>query len=197
MQVNNQAGLTFEAGLRAPLRQDPDIIMVGETRDVETASISRACGDHGASCIFNVTRIMRHPPLSVWKTWTDALHGVKFADRDRRAEADAQGPSGRYEEAPPTEEEVMMLGGSTERIRRANGCPLCNYTGYRGATAIHEIPLIDREVRKMIMDGASVEAIQNYAVSSQGMKTLKECAVGLVKQGITTIEELRKVAYYA
>ena len=49
----------------------------------------------------------------------------------------------------------------------------------------------------MIMDGASVEAIQNYAVSSQGMKTLKECAVGLVKQGITTIEELRKVAYYA
>ncbi|WP_411338145.1 GspE/PulE family protein [Ruminococcus gauvreauii] len=198
MQVNNQAGLTFEAGLRALLRQDPDIIMVGETRDVETASISVRAAITG-HLVFSTlhtnnaaSSIVRLEDMGLMPYMvSSSLTGIVAQRLMRKVCPDC------CEEVPPTEEEVMMLGGSTERIRRANGCPLCNYTGYRGRTAIHEILLIDREVRKMIMDGASVETIQNYAVSSQGMKTLKECAVGLVKQGITTIEELRKVAYYA
>lgn len=75
--------------------------------------------------------------------------------------------SGLLREVPPTEEEVMMLGGSTERIRRANGCPLCNYTGYRGRTAIHEILLIDRSTEDD-HGRASVEAIQKLCGEQSG-----------------------------
>ena len=83
------------------------------------------------------------------------------------------------------------------RIRRAKGCPLCNYTGYRGRTAIHEILLIDKNIRKLITTGVTSEEIEEYAVEHQSMRTLKLCGMQMVLEGVSTIEELQKVAYYA
>ncbi|WP_249303514.1 GspE/PulE family protein [Qiania dongpingensis] len=198
MQVNNQAGLTFETGLRALLRQDPDIIMVGETRDVETAAISVRAAITGhlvfstlhtndaASSIVRLEDMGLQPYMV-----SSSLVGI-IAQRLMRKVCPDCG-----EHIVPTEEERQILGEDVKTIRQAKGCPLCNYTGYRGRTAIHEIIQIDRTMRKMIQDGASVEEIQDYAVMEQGMRTLRECGINLVKDGITTVEELKKVAYYS
>ena len=81
-------------------------------------------------------------------------------------------------------------------IRKACGCPACNHTGYRGRIAVHEILMIDREVRRLITEGAPVEEIKEYAVRNQGMRTLKQAALHYLENGITTVEEVMKVAYY-
>ena len=100
-------------------------------------------------------------------------------------------------EEDPTAEEAELLGPFVPRVRRAKGCNMCNNTGYRGRTAIHEMVLIDDQIRKMITNHTSMEEIAEYAVREQGMKTLKESAVERVKLGITTVDELLKVAYYS
>ena len=133
MQVNNQAGLTFEAGLRALLRQDPDVIMVGETRDVETASISvRAAITghlvfstlHTNDAVSSIARLedMGLVPYMV----SSSLVGI-IAQRLMRKVM-----SGMCRGAEPTEEEAAMLSPAASRIMRPKGCPACNYTGYRG-----------------------------------------------------------------
>lgn len=196
MQVNNQAGLTFETGLRALLRQDPDIIMVGETRDVETASISvRAAITghlvfstlHTNNAASSVARLedMGLMPYMV----ASSLVGVIAQRLMRKVCPDCA------EETAPTEEEAALLGANVRRIKRAKGCPLCNYTGYRGRIAIHEIMKVDRTVRKMILAGASEEEIGDYAAEHQNMQTLQDSGCRLVAEGITTMEELKKIAY--
>lgn len=196
MQVNNQAGLTFEIGLRALLRQDPDVIMVGETRDGETASISvRAAITghlvfstlHTNDAVSSVSRLedMGLAPYMV----AGSLVGV-IAQRLMRKVCPDCG-----EEVWTTEEEAGMLGGM-QKIKKAKGCAQCNYTGYRGRIAIHEILYVDKEVRRMIMEDAPAEEILEYAIGQQKMRTLKDCGMELVQKGVTTMEELYKVAYY-
>jgi type IV pilus assembly protein PilB len=79
---------------------------------------------------------------------------------------------------------------------RAKGCGKCNNTGYRGRIAVHEVLPMTRALREMIVAGATTEEIKDYGVQELGMKTLKESALELVEQGVTTMEELVKVAYY-
>ncbi|MDD3403018.1 MAG: GspE/PulE family protein [Hespellia sp.] len=198
-QVNNQAGMTFEVGLRALLRQDPDVIMVGETRDAETASISvRAAITghlvfstlHTNDASSSVVRLvdMGMQPYMV----ANSLVGI-IAQRLMRKVCPECG-----EETEVTAEEAEMLGCEPGRlVKKAKGCPVCNYTGYHGRIAVHEIIVIDKLLRKMISEGASAEEITQYAVRNQHMRTLKDCAAELVEQGVTTMEELLKVAYYA
>ncbi len=81
-------------------------------------------------------------------------------------------------------------------VKKACGCPACNHTGYRGRIAVHEILTIDKEVRRMITDGVQVEEIKEYAVKKQGMRTLKQSALYYLRSGVTTVEEVTKVAYY-
>ncbi len=196
-QVNNQAGLTFEAGLRALLRQDPDIIMVGETRDVETATISVRSAITG-HLVFSTlhtndaaSSVIRLEDMGLMPYMVaNSLVGVIAQRLMRKVCPDC------CEESVPTAEEARMLGPDVKRIKRAKGCPQCNYTGYRGRIAIHEILMIDRDVRKMIIDGASAEEIQDYAVEHQQMHTLKEAGIQMVKNGVSSFEELKKVAYY-
>lgn len=198
MQVNNQAGLTFDSGLRALLRQDPDVIMVGETRDVETAVISvRAAITghlvfstlHTNDAVSSISRLedMGLQPYMV----SSSLVGI-IAQRLMRKICPDCGES-----YIPTAEERRMLGEDATEIKRAKGCASCNYTGYRGRIAIHEIIEIDKEIRSMILQGAATEEVLEYAIESQHMQTLRDCGVKLVKQGISTIEELRKIAYYS
>lgn len=197
MQVNNQSGLTFEVGLRALLRQDPDIIMVGETRDAETASISVRAAITG------------HLVFSTLHTNDAASAAVRLMDMGVEPYMIASSlvgiiaqrlvrkvcPScGQWSEM--TEEEALFTGRRLPRVMRAHGCSQCNHTGYRGRIAIHEILPVTRQVREMITGGAVTEQIKDYAVQELGMKTLKTSAIELVEQGVTTMEELIKVAYY-
>lgn len=198
VQVNNQAGLTFESGLRALLRQDPDVIMVGETRDMETASISvRAAITghlvfstlHTNDAVSSIARLedMGLKPYMV----SSSLVGIIAQRLMRKICPDCA------EEARLSVEEANILGLKHCVVKQPKGCPVCNYTGYRGRIAIHEILVIDKEIRKMITEEASAEEMLEYAVTQQHMKTLKDCGIELVENGITTIEELLKVAYYS
>jgi type IV pilus assembly protein PilB len=196
MQVNNTAGLTFEVGLRALLRQDPDIIMVGETRDAETASISVRAAITG------------HLVLSTLHTNDAASSVVRLVDMGVEPYMIASSlvgivaqrlvrkvcPScGQWEEMSLEEEQVV--GRRLERVRHAKGCRQCNNTGYKGRIAIHEILYVDKQVRDMITQGAPVEDIKQYAIDYQGMHTLKQSAMELVEDGTTTVDELLRVAY--
>ena len=197
MQVNNTAGLTFDVGLRALLRQDPDIIMVGETRDVETASISVRSAITG-HLVFSTlhtndasSSVIRLEDMGLQPYMVaNSLVGI-IAQRLMRKVCPDCG-----EESIPTAEERRILGTDIKKIMHPKGCPQCNYTGYKGRVAIHEVLMIDRQVRQMIMDGASAEAIQDYAVENQNMKTLKDAGLKMVEDGVSSVEELRKVAYY-
>lgn len=203
MQVNPLAGLTFETGLRALLRQDPDIIMVGETRDSETAAISVRAALTGhlvfstlhtndaASSAIRLKDMGLEPYLIA-----NSMVGVVAQRLMRKVCTDCS----KLEEITPEEERLLGISLSyTEKprmIRKACGCPACNHTGYRGRIAVHEILMIDREVRRLITEGTPVEEIKEYAVRNQGMRTLKQAALHYLENGITTVEEVMKVAYY-
>lgn len=197
-QVNPVAGMTFENGLRALLRQDPDIIMVGETRDGETASISVRAAITG------------HIVLSTLHT-NDAISSiVRLADMGLDRYLIANSLVGivaqrlmrkvcphcaRKMAATPAEKQ--LLGRDVEFVTRGTGCTQCSGTGYRGRIAIHEIVSIDREMRRMISRGAEVDELEEYAKRTQNMQFLRDKGVALVREGVTTPEELVKVAYYA
>ncbi len=197
MQVNNVAGLTFEVGLRALLRQDPDVIMVGETRDAETAQISVRAAITG------------HLVLSTLHTNDAASSVVRLIDMGVEPYLIANSLVGIVaqrlvrkvcsfcaKEEDMTEEEVSIAGRRFPKVMHACGCNQCNGTGYKGRISIHEILPVDKKVREMITNGNSVEEIKQYAIRSLGMSTLKESALALVESGKTTVDELIKVAYY-
>lgn len=197
MQVNNVAGLTFEIGLRALLRQDPDIIMVGETRDAETASISVRAAITG------------HLVLSTLHTNDAASSVVRLIDMGVEPYMIANSLVGIIaqrlvrkvcpycaEWGMMTEEEVVTCGVRFPQIKHAKGCRQCNNTGYKGRVSIHEILVVDKDVRDMITKGLAVEEIKQFAITNQGMDTLKNSALKLVEDGTTTVDELIKVAYY-
>ena len=93
--------------------------------------------------------------------------------------------------------ERKVLGIEVSGVRRGKGCERCNHTGYSGRIAIHEMLMIDGEIRKMISERAAMDQIEAYAIEKQGMKTLKSQAALLVADGLTTVEEMERVAYYS
>ncbi len=203
MQVNNQAGLTFKAGLRALLRQDPDIIMLGETRDEETAQISVRAAVSGHLVLSTlhtadaVSSVMRLREMGIPQYMIAAsLVGVVAQRLVRRI-----CPNCGYYDTPTAEESAALSGGTAEtgnnilKIRRSRGCSQCNNSGYKGRTAIHEMITVDSEVRRMITEGVSKEDIESYAKDVQGMKPLRESAAEFVEMGITSVEEFLKVSY--
>lgn len=196
-QVNVVAGMTFESGLRSLLRQDPDIIMVGETRDAETASISVRAAITG-HLVFStlhtndaVSSIIRLIDMGVEPYMVaNSLIGL-VAQRLVRVICPECG-----EWREPTDDERVFIGDNIKRVRHGRGCNTCNHTGYMGRRSIHEILNIDRNMRKMITARASMETLEEYAVTNLHMTTLKSEALKLVEEGVTTVEELKKVAYY-
>lgn len=195
-QVNPVAGLTFDTGLRALMRQDPDIIMVGETRDGETAgtSVRAAITGHIVLSTLHtndaVSSIVRLEDMGV-ETYlvANSLVGL-VAQRLLRKVC----PHCAKEYAT-TEQERVFLGEDVRTVKRGMGCPKCNQTGYSGRIAVHEILEIDNQIRKMIMGHSSTEEITEYAREHQHMRTLKESGLMLVKEGVTTPEELLKISY--
>ncbi|MBE7070045.1 MAG: type II secretion system protein GspE [Ruminococcaceae bacterium] len=197
VQVHPQAGLTFEIGLRALMRQDPDIIMVGETRDAETATIAIRAAITGhlvlstlhtndaASTVVRLIDMGAEPYLL-----SSALAGVVAQRLVRKVCPHCA----RLERL--TEAQKDFVGHDIPTAKAPVGCVHCHGAGYLGRTAIHEVLVVDKEMRKMVAANATAEEMKKYAIEKQGMVTLKQACIKLVEQGITTMEELERVAYY-
>ena len=198
IQVNPKAGLTFAAGLRAIVRQDPDIIMVGEIRDSETAEIairSAITGHLVLSTLHTndaVSAISRLIDMGIEPYLISAsLVGVISQRLLRKVCSNCRVP---YEIEPhhlavPGFEE---LAGVT--LYRGKGCSACNYTGYKGRVPVHEILVVSRQHRQLIAQKAPIDEIKDLSIK-MGMSTLKEECIKLIRRGVTTIDEVIRVSY--
>ena len=195
-QVNPVAGLTFDVGLRALMRQDPDIIMVGETRDGETAgtSVRAAITGHMVLSTLHtndaVSSIVRLEDMGV-ETYlvANSLVGLVAQRLVRKVCPHCA------RQMETTEQERLFLGEDVRVVTRGIGCTKCNNTGYKGRIAVHEILAINNDIRRMIINHTTIEEINRYAREVQHMRTLKESGLILVKEGKTTPEELLKISY--
>lgn len=197
VQVNEDIGMTFASGLRSILRQDPDIIMIGEIRDLETAQISirsSLTGHlvlstlHTNSSVAALTRLidMGIEPFLI----SSSLTGVVAQRLVRRVCRDCS------EVLPPTEREKEIFqanGLEINYIHKGRGCPSCTMTGYRGRIAIHEVLTLDNRIRELIMNAESAFKIRQY-VQESGMKFLLADGLLKVAEGLTTTEEVLRVA---
>jgi type IV pilus assembly protein PilB len=194
-QVNTETGTTFGKLLRSFLRQDPDIILVGEIRDLETAQIAVQASLTGhlvlstlhtndaPSSVIRLVDLGMEPFLL-----TATIEGV-VAQRLVRTVC-----RGCREEYAPKEEELMELALRPEDVRgkhfaRGKGCDKCHGSGYKGRMAIFEILTMDDELRDMIMKNASTNALRAYA-RKRGMRTLRESGLLAIYEGQTTIDEV-------
>jgi len=194
-QVNNKVDMTFARGLRAILRQDPDVVMVGEIRDLETAQIAVQASLTGhlvLSTLHTNTAagaITRMEDMGVEAfLLSSSLLGV-LAQRLVRTLC----PSCK-EAHPVTEEERLLLGESTPHnavIYRAVGCEDCNNKGYRGRTGIHELLLVDDKVREQIHNGKGEQSIEKYI--RQSTLSIRQDGFDKVLEGVTTLEEVLRV----
>jgi type IV pilus assembly protein PilB len=197
MQANPAIGLTFAVGLRAILRQDPDVIMVGEIRDYETAEMAvRAALTghlvfstlHTNDAVGTIVRLLNMgiEPFLVCSALT-----MSVAQRlVRKICPECKEP------VEPTPDMLAGLGlDPRDReiiFYRGRGCPKCKGTGYFGRTGIFEILEVNQRIKDLILQGALPETIHRMAVE-QGMVTLKQCAVKKVLAGITTFSEVLRV----
>lgn len=198
INVNTKAGLTFAAGLRSILRQDPDIIMIGEIRDKETAQIAIRAAITG------------HLVLSTIHTNDAPSSVLRLIDMDIEPYLVATSVVGVIAQRlvrkicprckvnyAASDYEKKLLGLETDKtliLHKGNGCGYCNNTGYVGRTGAYEIMEITREHRETIMQTESSDVIRDLSIR-KGMKTINIACKDLVLSGITTIEELAKTAY--
>jgi type IV pilus assembly protein PilB len=196
VQVNTKAGLLFSTGLRSILRQDPDIIMVGEIRDEETAKIAVRAAITGHFVISTLhtndapSTVMRLQDMGIKPFLLAAsLRGIVAQGLVKKICTNCKI---KYE-ASKIEKDLLGLEGSVI-LHKGKGCPKCCYKGYSGRTAIHEILKVDKLVRDAIQAGKSADEL-TFVARHKGMKTLEDNCRELVLEGITTTEEYSKVAY--
>ena len=194
--INEKTGMTFASGLRSILRQDPDIIAVGEIRDGETAEIAMRASITGHVVLSTihtndaVGTIERLNDIGVEPFLTSsALRGVISQRLVRRI-------CTRCRQAyTPTEEDLERLGGDVPagaQFYRGVGCSECNNRGYKGRIAVFEMLLVTRSIRALISQGAKREVIEEQ-LRKEDFVTLHENAVRLVLEGTTTVDEVTRV----
>jgi type IV pilus assembly protein PilB len=198
VQVNDNVGRTFAAVLRSFLRQDPDVILVGETRDLETAQISiRAALTghlvfttlHTNDCPSTVARLfdMGIQPFLL----SSALLVILAQRLGRRICKDCKQPfEGQEEDLVPYGHVPQGLGRVT--FYKGKGCATCNFTGMKGRVAIYEVMPIGEALRDMILKSAPTSELREQA-QKDGMKTLRQAGLMKVLEGTTTIEEVLRV----
>ncbi len=198
VQVNPPAGVTFATALRAFLRQDPDVILVGEIRDLETASIAAQAAltghlvlttMHTNNALQAVTRLIQIgvEPFLV----APSIIGVMAQRLTRRL---CENCKEKYALTPSEIEQIFDWDGSTEVFfHRPKGCEACNFTGYSGRIAIHELFIIDEGMRQHIARNASIIEIQEYAHSA-GFTTMRYDGLKKVLMGLTSIEEVNQTS---
>ena len=195
VQIHDAIGLNFATALRSFLRQDPDIIMVGEIRDFETAemAIKAALTGHLVLSTLHTndapSTIVRLLNMGVESFLVSSAVNLVVAQRlVRRVCAECRA----VEEVP--DDALIGLGVREDELGtficyRGKGCPVCNGTGYRGRVALYEVMAMDERIREMVLIGASAAEIKREAVS-QGMITLRRSGINKLKQGITSISEV-------
>ncbi|MDX2439251.1 MAG: ATPase, T2SS/T4P/T4SS family [Desulfobacterales bacterium] len=193
IQLNRKAGMTFADGLRSILRQDPDVIMVGEIRDAETATIAvqAALTGHRVFSTLHTNdaagAITRFVDMGVEPFLVSSVMTASFAQRLVRTIC----PQCKKPFKPPQEVlEFWGLDGSENtNFMKGKGCFNCLNTGYKGRTGIYEVLIIDDMIQKMILKNSSSQEITRAAIQAGSLTTLKENAAEKVRQGITTFEE--------
>lgn len=200
VQVKEEIGLTFAAALRSFLRQDPDIIMVGEIRDFETAEIAVKAALTGHLVLSTLhtndapSTISRLLNMGIEPFLVSASVLLILAQRlCRKICKDCK--EGEKVPIPA----IVNLGFSEQEARsikcyKGKGCNICNGTGYKGRIALYEVMPVRDEVKELILEGASAGEIKNTAVRL-GMRTLRMSGISKIKEGVTTIEEVLRVTF--
>ncbi|MFQ3573995.1 MAG: type IV-A pilus assembly ATPase PilB [Thermodesulfovibrionales bacterium] len=200
VQMKEEIGLNFAAVLRSFLRQDPDIILVGEIRDFETAEIAIKAALTGHLVLS--TLHTNDAPSTITRLVNMGIEPVLISTSVILILA--QRLARRICTTCKTEDNVsekvlIKLGCTPEEAKDmkcyiGKGCPECNNTGYRGRLAIHEIMPIKEEIKELILSGASAAEIKKEAIRL-GMSTLRKSGINKIKQGLTTIEEVLRVTF--
>lgn len=198
VEVNQKAGLTFASALRSILRQDPDIIMIGEIRDSETAEIAVRAAITGHLVLSTIhtndapTTVDRLIDMGVENFLiSSSLIGVISQRLVRKICPYCK------EEYTPDPEELFALGLNDDReykFYRGKGCNYCSNKGYLGRTGIYEIMAVNRELRSMMLKNNGIDELSDAAVRN-GMKTIREGCIEKILKGETTVEEYMRVAY--
>ena len=193
IQLNRKAGMTFASGLRSILRQDPDVVMVGEIRDAETAGIATQAALTGHRLLSTVhtndaagavTRLM---DMEIEPFLVASVLLVSFAQRLVRVNCP-------YCKEPYKPTQEALSGWGLDKVKgadfqRGKGCAQCMHTGYRGRTGVFEILTNDEMIRKLILDGKTAQEITKTARAAGMLRTLRDDAADKVVAGITTLEE--------
>ena len=204
--VNVKAGMTFSAGLRAMLRQDPDVIMVGEMRDKETATIAMEAALTGHLVLSTLhtndapsatTRLtdMEVEPFLI----SSAVIGVLAQRLVRQICSHCKESYTAQRESLlrygfPLPDEIGADTGGEITLFKGKGCDHCKGTGYRGRTGVHELLIMTDDIRDEILKRGPAHLVRNLAVQS-GMKTLQMDAVSKILMGVTSVDEVLRVLY--
>jgi len=199
LQVNSKIGLTFASYLRSILRHDPDIVLVGEIRDSETADIAVRASLTGHLVLSTlhtndapsaVTRLvdMGVEPYLV----SSCLEGVIAQRLVRRVCSKCAVPSDVDPALLPELESQFGTLPDLSGVKHGEGCAECNYTGYRGRTALHEIMMMDDDIRSEIIGNRPANVIRECA-EEKGLKSLRQKGWGMVVNGMTSVEEVLRV----
>jgi type IV pilus assembly protein PilB len=199
IQTNEQAGITFATGLKSILRQDPDVILVGEIRDVETTRVavqSALTGHFVVSSLHatdSVSALHRFLDMGIESFLiASSVLGVVGQRLLRRI-----CPSCKTSYTPSPEELDFYHdsgGAQSEGFFTGTGCNFCSHTGYNDRIGVYELLIMSPELRRLVVGWATQEELRSMAVR-QGMRTMRQEAIGLVDQGITTIEEVIRSMY--
>ncbi len=195
--VNEKVGVTFASALRALLRQDPDIILVGEIRDPETAQIATQAALTGHLVLSTLhtndapTALTRLLDLGVASYLVASTVDAVLAQRLVRVIC----PQCKYATEPDkaTARRIDVAALNLETIWRGRGCDECRGTGYRGRTGVHELLVMDNHLRVEVQGRRGSEELRALAVE-KGMRTLQEDGFRLVRAGVTTLDEVMRVA---
>lgn len=198
VQVNVKAGMTFAAGLRSILRHDPDIVMIGEIRDQETALIaveSALTGHlvlstlHTNSAAAALTRLteMGVEPFLI-SSAVDCVVAQRLARRLCRECREEYVPSREALEKA----KFPVTGDELPKLYKARGCNKCNNTGYKGRVGVYEALVVSEAIERLTVDRATSDEIQRVAVE-EGMMTLRQDGIEKARQGMTSVEEVMRV----
>ena len=196
VQVNSKAGMTFASGLRALLRQDPDVIMIGEIRDYETAEIAVRASITGHLVLStlhtndSVATIVRLIDMGVPPYLVSASVNAIIAQRLVKRLC----PYCKRKRALEDSERALLEDNEIKDVFEPVGCPECNHMGYSGRIAIYEIVELDHQIRKMISSGAPVDEIRKVAAAN-GAEFLADNLRELVRKGVTSMDEYNRIIY--
>jgi type IV pilus assembly protein PilB len=200
VQVREEIGLTFASALRSFLRQDPDIIMVGEIRDFETAEIAIKAALTGHLVLSTLhtndapSTITRLLNMGIEPFLVSSSLILILAQRLARKICNNCKVEEKF-----SEKALLKLGFTEEELKdvkcfKGKGCPACNNSGYKGRVALYEVMPVKDELKELILEGASAQELKKTAIRL-GMKTLRRSGLNKVKAGITSIEEVLRVTF--